>query len=433
MPDGSWKLSACLWYFFFFGSEVCVWPFLNVFMSSQASLSSDHIGIISACRLWSNLAGAPLFTSLSDRHDSHLTTTIILLLSCNGIRLLLPFCSSFSSLLAVVVASEVLNAPIYALADSVVAKHCTKEGEYASYRLYGSIGWGAFSVIAGAALDRFGLWSAFVINISLLLPVLWLTFRLFRPSQPSQPMCPPTTRDPSNHDDELLPLTLAGKDSQELDSKDSISISIKSVSLVHSSFVQKALLLITPQCLLFLFTISICGLGYGLIESFLFILLKDQGASDLLLGLTIAITCIAAVPIYTLQGKMIVFFKGPEALLDIALLTYVIRMLLYSLLPSCSSPWFVLPIELLHGLTFPCAWGGGTEIAKKISPPGLEATTQGAFQAVFLGLGPGIGSLAGGFVAARSGYGSLFLQGSVMVLGGWGTARGLRWLATKSV
>ena len=408
MAYDSWKLSACLWYLFFFGSEVCIWPFISVLLKeSPASLSTEDIGIISACRLWANIIGAPLFTALADRYDSHLMTTLILLLACNAIRLLLPLCSTFSSLLVVVVSAEVLNAPIYSLADAQVTKHCSMKGEYARYRLYGSIGWGIFSVIAGAAIDKFGMSSAFLLNISLLLPVLWLTFRLFQPQTPIDP-----------------------KDSQDLDLPKESTVAKSAEQL---SFVQKILMLSSPQCLVFLFTVTVCGLGVGFIDSFLFLLLKEEGASDLLLGLTITVTCIAAVPVYLLQSRMIAFFNGPDLLLDLALLTYIIRMLFYSLLPSLHSPWWVLLIEILHGLTFPCAWGGGTEVAKALSPLGLEATTQGAFQAAFLGLGPGIGSLEGGFVAARFGFGALFFQGAMMVLGGWGVARGLRALVSAAV
>ena len=40
----------------------------------------------------------------------------------------------------------------------------------------------------------------------------------------------------------------------------------------------------------------------------------------------------------------------------------------------------MLPIELLHGVTFGLAWAAGTVNVAKISPPGLETTTQAIFQ-----------------------------------------------------
>lgn len=40
----------------------------------------------------------------------------------------------------------------------------------------------------------------------------------------------------------------------------------------------------------------------------------------------------------------------------------------------------MLPIELLHGVTFGLAWAASTINCKRISPPGLETTTQAIFQ-----------------------------------------------------
>ena len=40
----------------------------------------------------------------------------------------------------------------------------------------------------------------------------------------------------------------------------------------------------------------------------------------------------------------------------------------------------MLPIELLHGVTFGLAWAAGTINCARISPPGLETVTQAIFQ-----------------------------------------------------
>lgn len=44
------------------------------------------------------------------------------------------------------------------------------------------------------------------------------------------------------------------------------------------------------------------------------------------------------------------------------------------------TPWAVLPVELLHGVTFGLAWAAGTINCARISPPGLETSTQAIFQ-----------------------------------------------------
>jgi hypothetical protein len=39
----------------------------------------------------------------------------------------------------------------------------------------------------------------------------------------------------------------------------------------------------------------------------------------------------------------------------------------------------VLPIEMLNGVTFGCAWAAGTVHCSRIAPLGLEATTQSIY------------------------------------------------------
>jgi len=45
------------------------------------------------------------------------------------------------------------------------------------------------------------------------------------------------------------------------------------------------------------------------------------------------------------------------------------RAIGYSFLESS---WWVLPLELLHGLTFGATWAAGIEHTSNIAPPGLE-------------------------------------------------------------
>ena len=123
----------------------------------------------------------------------------------------------------------------------------------------------------------------------------------------------------------------------------------------------------------------------------------------------------------------------------------------YFLLPRC-----VLPVELLHGLTFACGWGAGCEKSKALvrstepaaflsaiescdifnllqAPPGLEATQQGVFQGLYFGLGYGLGALAGGAIAGPFGFQTMYLCGAAIVSGGWALSRLGRFvLAEKS-
>lgn len=64
--------------------------------------------------------------------------------------------------------------------------------------------------------------------------------------------------------------------------------------------------------------------------------------------------------------------------------TFGIRFLLYSMLEN---PWWVLPIELMQGLTYGIFYTNMATYAYVVSPEGTAATVQGIVGAAFEGVG----------------------------------------------
>lgn len=94
-----------------------------------------------------------------------------------------------------------------------------------------------------------------------------------------------------------------------------------------------------------------------------------------------------------------------------ALICYAIRVVWYSLLVD---PNWVLPVELLHGVTYGAGWAACTYYAHQIAPPGLASTTQGVLAGVHWGLGNGGGAVIGGVLFERFGGATTF-QASLIV------------------
>jgi Na+/glutamate symporter len=64
-------------------------------------------------------------------------------------------------------------------------------------------------------------------------------------------------------------------------------------------------------------------------------------------------------------------------MINIVLLAISLRLACYAVLPALTSNiWAVLPVELLHGITFACGFGAAAVHAKRIAPVGMEATMQ---------------------------------------------------------
>lgn len=94
------------------------------------------------------------------------------------------------------------------------------------------------------------------------------------------------------------------------------------------------------------------------------------------MGLSLTAACASEVPIFFFAKSILSRF-GVKNVLTMAMAGYVLRLGAYSCLASWElGPWAVLPIELLHGVSFGCSWAAGTVNVSRISPPHLRSTTQ---------------------------------------------------------
>lgn len=94
--------------------------------------------------------------------------------------------------------------------------------------------------------------------------------------------------------------------------------STRGTSTSAPSLNEKAWLLLSrPTVVAFLWTGVVMGAGFGVIDTYLFLLLQQLGANDTLMGLTLTVTCMAEVPAFQLQGKLLAW-AGVQRVLDLA-------------------------------------------------------------------------------------------------------------------
>ncbi|GFQ94549.1 hypothetical protein TNCT_67221 [Trichonephila clavata] len=152
--------------------------------------------------------------------------------------------------------------------------------------------------------------------------------------------------------------------------------------------------------------IYVMGAMSGILWGYQFWLLQDLGATQTLLGLCVAVQCLVAeVPFFFFSGWFIKIF-GYFYCVSGSLAAFAIRYGLYYVLKN---PWWVLPIEVLHGITFAVFYASMTGYASDYAPPGTEATMLGIFGGLFEGLGVATGSLLGGVGLDKLGGRETFL------------------------
>ncbi|CAL8101507.1 unnamed protein product [Calicophoron daubneyi] len=159
-----------------------------------------------------------------------------------------------------------------------------------------------------------------------------------------------------------------------------------------------------PQLLVFLFVIWFIGLGAGQVFTFLFWHMQELGGSPTLFGIATVINHISEI-VMNLFSKQIIEKIGHLKVLYLGLLANIARFLYVSWI---SNPWWILPFELLQGLTHAGVWVACCSYITQAFTPDLRSTTRGFLQVVHYGVGKGLGSIFGGLIIGTYGSANMF-------------------------
>ena len=164
----------------------------------------------------------------------------------------------------------------------------------------------------------------------------------------------------------------------------------------------------TPSLLFLLFCVFLVSLGATTIWNFYSTYLKDNGASDSLVGYGLSFQGLCELPIFYFSARIILRL-GLKTTLVITVLATVIRMVLYYFI---NSPIATLPVELLHGFSWSLFWVVCVEYVNKLVDEHWLATGQSLLYAAYFG----VGAIAGNYWTGLShqpgkdGSGNIFTE-----------------------
>ena len=173
--------------------------------------------------------------------------------------------------------------------------------------------------------------------------------------------------------------------------------------------------------LCFFLVVTTAGALSGIVDTFLFIFLKEIGGGESCMGAARLIMCAAEVPFFKASGQ-ILDHLGTYGTLSLVGFAYAVRFSYYGLL---TEPWSVLPAEVLHGITFAALWSASVSHAQKLAPEGRVSVMQGLVESLHWGVGYGLGSLIGGFAYDDLGPRAMFFVSAgcsvvlMLTTGGW--------------
>jgi PPP family 3-phenylpropionic acid transporter len=344
-------------YFLYYAAAATLLPFLVIYYQ-DLGLTGTQIGFLAGLPPLLSLISAPAWGVVSDITKRHKLSLIIAMSGAIVLGLALGAVKAFVWLIPAVVMFAFFSAPIMPLVDSTtISLLGGRKQDYGQIRLWGAIGWGVAAPIVGWLIEtRSVMWSfwgyAGLLGLGLLIAL-------------------------------GVPVRKPGED-----------FSQAGVGVFLNS----------PRWLIFL-SVAFCGgMALSMISNFLFIFLRGLGADEFSLGLTLTVATLSELPVLFFSNRLLQRWNA-QRLIGTALAFFALRALAYSFIVV---PWLALFIQLLHGPTFSLMWIAGVSYADQIAPAGLEATAQGLFSGVFLGIGTAAGAFLGGWYYEQVGLVSMF-------------------------
>lgn len=359
-------LYAKAFYFCFYAAGASLVPFLPIYYAGLGFRGSQ-IGFLTSISPLMMLISTPVWGAISDLTQRHKASLFLSIGGALTAVFILSRLDLFTPIIIVVLIFAFFSSPIIPLVDnSVMSLLESRRYLYGKQRMWGAVGWGISAPFIGLQADNLGIQWIFIGYL------FWLGLGFF-----------------------IV-----------------FGLPIKPVRR-QSSFLHNLRQLISKrEWLLFLVTVYISGSNLSIITNYLFLYLKEMGATQTLMGWGLTIATISEIPVLYFADRLIKRF-GAQGVLILSLGASVVRAFGYAVV---STPLAALVLQLFHGLTFSAMWAAGVSYASENAPPGLGATAQSVFFSVVFGLSGITGGFLGGILFEKFGGVGMFVWSGSGVL-----------------
>lgn len=356
-------------------------------------LSDSQIGLLEGCIPAVQVIAMPFWGIVSDKIRSRKKIQLLTIICSTAILMLLAFpniADGFDSILAITLCMSMFVSTGILDAHTLDVLGKKYFHLYGRIRMMASIAWGIGALTMGYINDSIGFTANFGIYAGLSTAYVI-----------------------------TLALCIPEKTATELETR---------TEEVYLRDFFKAL--VKPKMLFFLFQIALMGAGMSVVERLLFIYIKDElGGSTLLCGIAVAVTVLFELPIFWYAKDLLHKF-GHHGMFALSMVAQLIRLFGYTVLTE-DTRWYILCLEILHGVTFACMWTAAVEYAKGMVPKQWASSAQSTLSATLGCVGGGTGAIIGGYVMEHHG-GKYMYRGAGFILSGALVVHILYMLITKS-
>lgn len=169
-----------------------------------------------------------------------------------------------------------------------------------------------------------------------------------------------------------------------------------------------------PATLGFFAAVMIVSVAHRANEGFFAVTMRDQGASDLVIGVAMVASSVSEIPIFFLLAKYGHRYRE-FALLAIASAMYMVRLLLLSV---TTAPWGFVAIQMLHSVTYGIFYITALRCLQSMLPDEYRSSGQAMFAVAWTGIAGVIAGMLGGWLYDAYGLATLFRVGASFALVG---------------
>jgi len=342
-------------YFVLFLSFGIIGPYRALYLS-QKGFSGTQIGLLIGIVPLLSIVFQPVWGALSDLLH---TRRLLLVISCLGVSASMVgvgLGTSFSANFIFFTIFSIFITPIGPIGTAFVLDYLDeieKPETLSLIRVWGSIGFGASSLLLGSLLmdQRLSLFPWLLSGIYILLGVVCLT------------------------------LPESGTDIKQTE-----------IKLQELFYLAK-----NASFMIFLAGMVFIGATLLIANNFQTIFLLSLNASSLLIGITVALPALLEIPMLLITPTLIKNFRLRQLIIAGAVLMPIRWGLFYLI----QYPGWMIPAQLLNGVATISIDIAGVSYIDKSIPAKWRATGQGLYTTAAFAIGPGIGNLMAGNILDR--------------------------------
>lgn len=362
MPRARWRsarLEIGTGYLWFFAAIAAFNPYVAMFYRSQG-FTGLQVGMLTAMPAIGLALSGPFWGTIMDQLGIHRRVLRVALVLCAVFALVVAQMHDFSRMFVFVTALSFSQVPLRALLDSyAVGVSERTRRSFGSIRSWGAVGYFVSVLVLGQLMGE---------DIS---PLFLYAYALF------------------------MVLTFA------------FMYRLPNLSerrpMQYSAGLQD---LVGNRALVLLLVVAfLLAVGYAVVYVALGIHIRAIGGTTDLVGVAFAVGAAAELPAFLFGGKVIKRL-GERRVITYAIGFYAVR---YALIGLAVEPEWIIPVQLLHMLSFAAFLVASVPLAHKIVLGEHPATTQSLLTTFSFGFGNIVGSVGGGWLLDAVDSGTLFL------------------------